>query len=389
VTVTVLAEPSTTTFSTLNGALVPATSTTYSDFFFLQATVAGASNQGAATGNITFSDAFNGTTSTLLVAPLSIQGSALVQETSLAVGTHTLSASYSGDSSFQPSVSGSTTVTVAKGITQTFLTIPNGAPPNNPVILEAAVFPNGVATPTGTVQFFVGTQAFGTPVKLQGILAVLTATQLANGPNSITAAYSGDANFNSSTSPPSILVIGNPDFQIAVNPGNVTASATAPGTATLLVSPGPGLGFFGTVSLTCSGQPSGTTCNVQPAQLNLDGFTPANAKVTISKSNAQILIRFDSLRRLPTFTASMVAVIIVFALLIGSARKKHPLQVCALLILICSLGALAGCGGSSSSATPTASGTPATNLSIVTLKATGGAGVAAVSHTVTLAVTLQ
>jgi hypothetical protein len=129
---------------------------------------------------------------------------------------------------------------------------------------------------------------------------------------------------------------------------------------------------------------------VQPAQLNLDGFTPVNAKVTIAKSSAQILIRFDSLRRLPTFSASMAAVIIVFALLIGSATKKRQLQVCALLILICSLGALAGCGGSNSSATtPTASGTPSTNLSIVTLRATGGAGVTVVSHTVTLAVTLQ
>lgn len=389
VTVAVAAEPSSTTFSTLNGGMVPATSTTYSDFFFLQATVAGASNQGAAAGNVTFSDTFNGNTSNLMIAPLSIQGSALVQETSLAIGTHTLSASYSGDPSFQPSASSSTTVTVSKGITQTLLLIPNGELPNNPVTLEAAVFPNGVAVPTGTVQFFTGTQAIGSPVKLQNFFAVLTTTQLSAGSNSITAAYSGDANFNASASPPSILFIGNPDFQIAVNPGNVTVSAATPGTATVLVSPGPGLGFSGTVSLTCSGLPSWATCSVQPAQINLDGFTPANAKVTITKSAAHASIRFDSLRPQPRVSGSVAALSMVFALLFGWPGKKRHLQVCAFLILICWLGGLAGCGGSSSSATtPTVSGTPAA-FSVVTLQASGGVGVTAVSHTVTLAVTLQ
>lgn len=390
VTVTVAAEPSSTTFSTLNGGLAPATSTTYSDFFFLQASVAGASNQGATNGNITFSDTFNGNTSNLMIVPLSIQGSALVQETSLAVGTHTLNASYSGDPSFQPSAARALTVTVAKGSTQTLLLIPNGELPNIPVILEAAVFPHGVGVPTGTVQFFTGTQAIGNPVKLQNFLAVLTTTQLPAGSNSITAVYSGDANFNGSTSPPRILFIGNPDFQIAVNPGNVTASAAAPGTATVLLSPGPGLGFSGTVSLTCSGIPSGTTCSVQPAQLNLDGFTPASAKVTIAKSAAQATMRFDSLRRHPQFGGSVVALSMAFALLFGWPGKKRRLQVCAFLILICSLGALAGCGGSSSSATtPTVFGTPGATFSVVTLTATGSGGVAAVSHTVTLAVTLQ
>jgi len=386
VTVTVASEPSKTTFSTLNGGLVPATSTTYSDFFFLQATVAGASSQGTATGNVTFSDTFNGNTSNLLTVPLTIQGSALVQETSLAVGTHTLGASYSGDPSFQPSVSGTITVTVTKGNTQTLLLVPAGAPPNVSVTLEAAVFPQGVAAPTGTVQFFLGTQPLGSPAKLQGFFAVLTTTQLPNGSNSITAAYSGDPNFKASTSPPRILFIGNPDFQIAVNPGNVTASATAPGTTTLLVSPGPGLGFSGTVSFTCSDLPPGATCSVQPAQLNLDGFTPTSAKVTISKSTAQAAIRFDSLKRQFRFSGPVAAVSLVFVLLIFWPRKNRELRQIAFILLIWSLGAIAGCGGSSSSATPTPA--PGT-FTVVTLRGSGSFGATAVSHSVTLAVTLQ
>jgi len=387
VTVTVAAEPSTTTLSTLNANLIPSTSTTYSDFFFLQADVAGASNQGAATGTVTFSDSFNGTIATLMTVPLSIQGSALAQETSLAVGTHTLTASYSGDPSFKPSASGAVTVTVAKGITQTFLLVPSGAPPSFPVTLQAAVFPNGVAAPTGTVQFFSGTQPIGNAAKVQNFFATLTTTQLANGSNSITAVYSGDANFNGSTSQASILFIGNPDFQIAVNPGNVTASASTPGTTTLLVSPGPGLGFAGTVSFTCAGLPAGATCSVQPAQLNLNGFTPASTQVTITKS-ATGAVRLFPLGRQRLFGSSAAALSLFFLFFLGWIRNQRPLQLCASMIFICVLGGMAGCGGGS-----TTSASPGVPISaVVTLTASGTSGffpTSTVSHTVTLAVTLQ
>jgi Pro-kumamolisin, activation domain/Bacterial Ig-like domain (group 3) len=392
ISVTVGSEPSTTTFSTLNGSLIPSTSTTYSDFFFLQAAVAGASNQGAATGTVTFSDTFNGATANLTSAPLSIQGSVLVQETSLAIGTHTLSASYSGDASFQPSSSNSVTIIVTKGITQTFLFAPNGAPPASPITLEAIVFQNGVAAPTGTVQFFSGTQAIGAPVKLQNSVALLTTSQLPVGSNSITAAYSGDANFNASTSQPSIVFIGNPDFQIAVNPGNITASASAPGTTTLLVSPGPGLGFAGTVTFACSGLPTGATCSMLPAQLTLDGFNPASAKVTITKS-AQAATRFDPFRHQLRFGGPVAALGMVFVqLLLFWNRKNYRLQFAAFILLICSLGMVAGCGGSSS-ATTSPSGTSSPNFAVVTLTATGAGGFSnsptPVTHSVTLAVTLQ
>ena len=392
ISVTVGSEPSTTTFSTLNGSLIPSTSTNYSDFFFLQAAVAGASHQGAATGNITFSDSFNGTTANLMAMPLNIQGSALVQETSLAVGTHTLTATYSGDASFQPSASAAITVIVNKGVTQTLLGVPSGAPPNVPVTLQAGVFPNGVAAPTGTVQFFSGTQTLGNPVKVQNFFAALTTTQLSNGSNSITAVYSGDANFNGSTSPPSIVFIGNPDFQIAVNPGNLTVSSSTPGTANLLLSPGPGLGFTGNISFACSGLPSGATCAVQPAQLTLDGFNTASAKLTITKSAAQASIRLNTLTRQSKFGASIASLTLLCVLLLSCPRKNCQLRYAALILLICSLGVTAGCGGSSSSAAPTSSSaTQAPNFAIVTLTATGvnGFSPTVVTHSVTLAVTLQ
>jgi hypothetical protein len=387
--------------ATLNGNLIPSTSTTYSDLFFLQATVAGASNQGTATGNITFTDTFNGVTSNLTTVPLSIQGSALVQETSLAVGTHTLTASYSGDPSFKASASSSTTVTVGKAVTATALLAPTGRLPGSSVTLEAVVLFCGsqslgficaseAVSATGTVQFFLGAQPIGSPVNLRNGRALLTTTQLSNGSNSITADYSGDGNFNASASMPRIVFIGNPDFQIAVNPGNMTVSAAAPGVATVLVDPSPGFGFAGSISFTCSGLPSGATCAVQPAQLNLNGLNPATAKLTITKS-AQGLFVFDSLRRQLRFTAPIAALSIIFVLLLFLSRNTYRLRYAAFILLVCSLG-IVGCS-SSSSATPTgSSATP--NFAVVTLTATGTngfvpTGPTSVTHSVTLAVTLQ
>ena len=78
--------------------------------------------------------------------------------------------------------------------------------------------------------------------------------------------------------------MGNPDFQVAVNPGNVAVSSTAAGKSTVFLSPGPGLGFFGSVSLTCAGLPTGASCSFQPSQVNLDGFTSATAALSISKA---------------------------------------------------------------------------------------------------------
>ena len=388
VAVTINPEPSTTTFSTLalssDGNLVPASSVGYSDFLYLQTATAGASNQGAATGSVTFTDTFNGNTTTLMTVPLDVRGNVLTQETALAVGTHTLNASYSGDPSFTPSAASPATVTVTKGRTQTFLFIPNGALPNSSVILQAGVFPTGVAAPTGTVQFMSNAQTLENPVPLLNLFATLTTTQLANGPNAITTGYSGDANFNSSTATPSVLFVGNPDFQLAANPGILTVSSSTPGKSTLVVIPGPGLGLAGTVLFACAGLPAGVTCSFQPPQLNLDGFTAANDTLTISKTAGQSAFRLAlrQPRLLGGFLGGLGAA--CFGLLAWPRKKRGwPVILFFLLCLLVAIGC--GCGSNSASS---GSG-PTTNSFVVTVAATGGAGAQAVSHTVTLAVTIR
>ncbi len=394
VPITIHPEPSSTTFSAfLSGQAGSASSqvnTTYGNFLELQINVAGASQQGTPTGTLTLSDTFSGNTSTLLTSSLNSQGNALIQETQLALGNHTLNVSYSGDASFSPSSAGPVTVGVAKGPTTTILFIPSGALPNSSVILQAIVLPVGAFDPTGTVQFFTGKTALGIPVQVKSLIATLTTSALPAGSDSITAVYSGDSNFLGSTSSAAVLTVGNPDFEISVNPGNVIISGSGPGTANVLLTPGPGVGFVGTVSLSCSGLPTGSTCAFLPAQPNLNGSTPQTVALTITKPPEQAAaIRRAHSSLVQRLVGSLAVASLACAFLFSWPRKKRALQLVAFLILAGLLSAMCGCqGGASISVAPTGSSISTTSF-VVTVTATGGAGVQAVSHTVTLQVTVE
>jgi hypothetical protein len=392
VPITINPEASNTTFTAfLSGqAGNPSSSvnTTYGNFLDLQVNVVAASKQGTPTGTLTFSDTFNGNTGTLLSVSLNSQGNALVHETQLALGTHTLNVSYSGDASFTSSGAGPISVSVAKGPTTTILFIPAGALPNSSVLLQAIVLPNGAIDPTGTVQFFTGKTALGIPVQVKSLIASLTTTGLVSGSNSITAVYSGDPNFIGSTSAAATLIVGNPDFQISVNPGSVAISGAAPGAANVLLTPGPGIGFVGPVSLSCSGLPLGSTCTFLPPQPSLDGATPFTVALTITKPPAQasaIRMAFHTGAR--RFAGSLGAATLACAFLLARPRKKRTWQLTAFLVLASFLSVMSGCSGGMSVAPPQSG--PSTISFDVTVTASGGSGAQAVSHNVTLHVTVQ
>jgi len=393
VPITIQPEPSSTAFSAFlnaqSGSASSQVSATYGGFLDLQVNVVGASKQGAPTGTLTFSDTFNGSTNTLLSVSLNSQGNATVQETQLALGDHTLKVNYSGDASFSASSAGSVSVTVAKGPTQTIIFIPSGALPGTSVVVQAIVLPNGAIDPTGTVQFLDGKTALGPPVQVKDLIATLTTTQLANGSNSITAQYSGDANFLGSTSGAATLVVGNPNFQISANPGNVTISGGGPGITDLLLTSGPGLGFTGVVALSCSGLPIGSACSFAPAQPMLDGFTPMTVVLSISKpASVAAALRMAPYDRARSLLGALGSGILACAFLFAWPGKKRSWRLAGFLLLAGFVGAMSGCqsvpGGSSGGTGGTSS-----NAFVATVTASGGTGAQAVSHSVTVAVTVQ
>src|SRR5207248_1402471 len=121
---------------------------------------------------------------------------------SLAVGSHTITATYNSDANFNGSTSSSTTETVAAASTTTALgNTPTPSVFGQATTLTATVAPvaPGTGTPTGTVDFFDGETLLATATVISG-QAVISTSAFAVGSHSITAVYSGDAGFNGATS---------------------------------------------------------------------------------------------------------------------------------------------------------------------------------------------
>jgi Bacterial Ig-like domain (group 3)/Concanavalin A-like lectin/glucanases superfamily len=107
---------------------------------------------------------------------------------------------YQGNAYLAPGSDQSTTLTVTNSSSQTVLS--SSAPTANygTTVTFAAAVTSKAGSPTGTVTFMDGTAALGSPVTLSGGMASLPTSTLAAGLHSITAVYSGDANFATSTS---------------------------------------------------------------------------------------------------------------------------------------------------------------------------------------------
>jgi len=149
------------------------------------------------TGTITFMDG-----STPLATVALFNGSASLSTASLSVGAHTITAVYSGDSSFASSTSAPMNLmvnAVKVATTTTLTTSVNPAAHHAPVTLTASVAPALPGKITGTVTFMDGSTILTTAPVINGV-AVFTTSDLSPGTHTITAIYNGDTNFLSSTS---------------------------------------------------------------------------------------------------------------------------------------------------------------------------------------------
>jgi len=175
--------------------------------------VAPAGGQGLiATGSVSFLQDGNNLGSANLLP----DGTATFTTSSLPVGTDHITASYSGDSNYSPSVSSVLTATVAPPINAAATTTTLGsstpsAPSGTAVQLTATVTPTVAGTtPTGTVSFTQDGSALGdAPVQSDGT-AVLTTSTLPVGSDAIIATYNGDSTYAGSASAPITQTITQP-----------------------------------------------------------------------------------------------------------------------------------------------------------------------------------
>jgi uncharacterized repeat protein (TIGR01451 family) len=181
------------TTTTLQSSLNPST---YGQQVTFTATVSSSSGS-AATGSVTFDDGSN----VLGTVQLNSSGvaSLTTSSTSLNAGSHSITAMYGGSDSYMGSTSTPLTQLVQPGTTTTALTSSlNPASVGQNVIFTANVTGAG-ATPTGTVTFQNGSFTLATvPLNSSGSAAYATST-LTVGSHNITASYSGDSNYGTSS----------------------------------------------------------------------------------------------------------------------------------------------------------------------------------------------
>ena len=154
------------------------------------------------TGTVTFKDG----AATLGMETLNGTGTSTLQTSSLAVGSHSISVSYSGDSDYS-TASTSIIQTVQSATTQVTLTASaNPATYATPVTFTATITDNG-GIATGSVTFTDGGTAIGTGLLNANGVATLTLSTLAPGPHAIVANYAGNSNIGASSSTPVMLSV--------------------------------------------------------------------------------------------------------------------------------------------------------------------------------------
>jgi hypothetical protein len=262
--------------------------------------------------------------------------------TVLSIGQHTLVATFTPNDTADYSTAIATQTIQVNQIPPTVILTASA----NPVYTTSSVtftatMPSTGTAPTGTATFFNGATQIGT-ANLSSGSARFTTSSLAIGSNSITVAYSGDANYSSTTSSPLAEVVE--DFTIAPLNGASTVTVQATGTATysLVIAPVGGVNFPAAVNFIVSGLPLGATPSMNPASVT------ANSPATVVTLQVQLpgQLATDARRgpriRLPF---SMALGLLLLPLM------RHRRQFSKLMILALSAAAMtagiSGCGTAS------------------------------------------
>ncbi len=265
----------------------------------------------------------------------------------VAVGADTGSVAFSGTGVIRQSillsgtaVQSTTTTVLTSNINPAFIT--------QAVTFIATVVPAGLGTPTQTVTFYDGATAISPAVPLSSGVATFTTSTLAAGPHSITAIYSGDTNFITSTSAVLTQYILDFNFTLASVGPTATTQTVIPGAAAifnfnLLPIGGP---FTIPVTLSATGLPPGATATFTPNPV-LIGSSPASFTMTIQTAKP-----IGALHRTRYFGGGTIALGLLLLPFLGlsrrNARRVKRLSLYAFLLLsFAAITGLVGCGSDS------------------------------------------
>ena len=329
------------------------------------------------TGTVTF---YDGSTA-LASASINGSGQAAYTANGLSTGAHNISAQYSGDTHYLAnSASLQQVVGQAGSSAGVTSSAKEYATPGLKVTFTATIA-SGVKgdtlVPTGKATFYDGANLLGSAALNSSGAAAFSTTTLAVGTHSITAQYSGDVNFFSSTSPVLLQLVVLPDYALSANPSKI---AVNPGSsADYSITLTPAYGYDGTITLTCPAKlPSGVSCNLpKPIAMNGQTVTATLTVKTTGPSAAFLAPATANPRAKETkLWASLSGIGMVGILLAGDWKKRNrrgTMIVLGVVVLMMVL-ALAGCG----------SGSPVTSSGGGGGGGTGGGGTPAGGYSITI-----
>jgi sugar lactone lactonase YvrE len=301
-------------------------------------------NGGIPTGPVVFSA--DGTA--MGTVTLDATGTAVLSSSTLSAATHSITASYGGDANDSPSTSTPISLAVGTIPTGTALGVTSTSGPSAQVSLVATVVGSSGPTPTGMVTFTSGTTLIGAANLDSSGVATLN-PNLAAGPYTIVATYSGDL-LHSPSASIAETVSGTPSgFNITVNPPSVTMATSQNATVTITFTSVSG--FTDSLGLGCASLPSAVNCHfsspsvmlnpngIQTAQLTIDTNNPLSGGTSAMNSHPSA--------RTSALASLFLPIGVFFGLVLWRFRKRHGRAFTALAILLLSGAAILvnGCSG--------------------------------------------
>jgi len=289
-------------------------------------------------------------------------GTFTIPANTLAAGTDTLTATYSGNSNYAGSI-GSASVTVVQGTTvaPTVTVTPASNTVDSGQSLAVTVTVSGAAgTPTGTVTLTGGsytssaTQLGGSG----GATFTIPANSLTAGTATLTAAYSGNATYASGSGSSTVTVTPSAYTLAATTPAAIISGGSAASTVTVAST----TGYNGTVTLTCAATSGPTnavyvpTCTAGSTVAVTNGVANGTANLTITTTGGTA-----QLERMPGDSGWMGAggAALAFLIFLGfpGGRRRSWQSIVGLLAILLAVGSLSACGNSSTVAVQTTPGT--------------------------------
>lgn len=287
------------------------------------ATVSGASGATHFAGTMSFTDNGNAIAGCSGMAVGATTGSATCATSALLHGSHTIAATYAGDTNFNTSTNSLTQTVNPGNSTITLVSSPNPSIALNPkgyndqVGLTATVGPTSGVLLSGSVTFTdngapIAECQSGVPVNPTTGTASCITSSLGFGSHTIQAAYNGDSNFTASGA---TITQSVQDYTLSASPtGTVTVGQRSTNTTdafsqeAISVSATPIAGFTGQLALSCTvvpvSAPDGAvppTCILgstsipitasaqqQPVSVTIDAGTGSNPVATTGTYNVSI-----------------------------------------------------------------------------------------------------